>query len=78
MINRLTMKQWAAATRHQRWDEANRLWQELMADWLKPPVIDQRYWNRLVDRRMAVLERKEQRSTVSDAEWDHAHQDMNR
>jgi len=78
MINRRAiMRRWSDATRHMRWDEANLLWQELMLEWLRPPVIDQRYWNRLVDRRMAVLERKEQRSTISDNEFDKTHGDVN-
>jgi hypothetical protein len=79
MINRRAiMRQWADATRHYRWDEAEALWRELMAEWLRPPVIDQSYWNDLIDRRMAVLERKERRSTITDDEWDNTHQDMNR
>ena len=41
-------------------------------------VIDQNYWNSLLDRRMAVLERKQQRSTISDDEWDKLHEDVNR
>ena len=56
------MQRWADATRHLRWDEADELWRELMEEWLKPPVVDQRYWNDLLDRRMAALERKEQRA----------------
>ena len=71
------MRRWADATRHMRWDEAEQLWRELMAEWLKPPVIDQGYWNRLIDRRMAVLERREQRSSVSDNEFDNSHGDVN-
>jgi hypothetical protein len=78
MIERRLMKRWADATRHQRWDEANQLWQELMVQWLTAPVADQKYWDDLFDRRMAVLERKEQRSTVSDDEWDNLHEDVNR
>ena len=70
-------RRWADATRHQRWDEANQLWQELMLEWLKPTAVNQRYWNDLVSRRMAVLERRDQRSTVSDIEWDRRHEDVN-
>jgi hypothetical protein len=72
------MRRWADATRHLQCDEANQLWRELMVEWVKPTVIDQGYWNRLLDRRMAVLERKAQRSTVSDSEWDYLHEDVNR
>jgi hypothetical protein len=71
-------RRWADATRHMRWDEANQLWQELMLEWLKPTAVNQRYWNDLLARRMAVLERREHRSTISDIEWDNTHQDMNR
>jgi len=78
VIDRRLMSAWADAMRHQRHDEAAELWRQLMAQWLTPPVINQRYWNRLVDRRMAVLERREQRSTISDVEWDNSHQDMGR
>jgi len=46
-----------------------------MAQWLTPVPVD---WNDLLDRRMAALERKEQRSRISDDEWDSTHQDMNR
>jgi len=49
-----------------------------MAEWLRPPVADQGYWNRLLARRMAALERKEQRKGIDDDQWDHTHQDMNR
>jgi len=75
---RTIMRRWAEATRHMRWDEADQLWQELKVEWLKPTLIDQGYWNRLLDRRMAVLERKQQRSTITDDEWDSTHQDMGR
>lgn len=68
-------RRWATATRHMRWDEANLLWQELMLEWLKPTAVNQRYWNRLVDRRMAVLERREQRSAIDDTEFDQMHGD---
>ena len=61
-VNRAVMPRWADATRHLRWDEAEQLWRELMAEWLKPPVTEQSYWNKLLDRRMAVLERREQRA----------------
>ena len=72
-------RRWADATRHMRWDEANELWQELMVEWLKPTAVNQRYWNDLLDRRMAVLERKEQRSTISDDRvGQHDIEDMNR
>jgi hypothetical protein len=71
-------RRWATATRHMRWDEANKLWQELLLELLKPTAVNQRYWNDLLDRRMAVLERREQRRAVSDIEWDNTHQDMNR
>ena len=78
-VNRATiMRRWADATRHMRWDEANQLWQELMLEWLKPTAVNQRYWNNLLDRRMAALERREQRSMIDDDQWDHTHQDMNR
>jgi len=70
-------RRWADATRHLRWDEANELWQELMLEWLTPTVVDQGYWNDLLDRRMAVLERREQRSTISDNEFDKFHGDVN-
>jgi hypothetical protein len=77
-VNRAVMGQWADATRHHQWEEADRLWKLLMADWLTPPAIDQTYWNSLLSRKIAVLERREQRSTVSDDEWDHLHEDVNR
>lgn len=72
------MRRWADATRHHRWDEADQLWRKLMVQWLTAPVVDQEYWNRLLDRRMAVLERKAQRSTIDDDQWDHLHEDVNR
>jgi len=72
------MKQWADATRHYRWAEADLLWRHLMEQWLTPTVADQGYWNDLLDRRMAVLERKEQRSAISDNEFDKRHEDVNR
>jgi hypothetical protein len=75
---KMFMRRWADATRHYRWDEAEQLWRELMAEWLRPPIMDQRYWNDLLDRRMAVLERRDQRSTISDNEWDNRHEDVNR
>ena len=79
MINRhAIMRLCADATRHMRWDKANELWQELMLERLKPTAINQSYWNELVRRRMAALERKEQRAAISDIEWDNTHQDMNR
>ena len=71
-------ERWADATRHLRADEADDLWRQLMEEWLKPLLVDQGYWNDLLDRRMAVLERRERRSTVSDDEWDNTHQDMGR
>ena len=71
------VRRWADATRHLRCDEANELWRELMVEWLKPTIINQRYWNDLLNRRMAVLERREQRSTISDNEFDNTHGDMN-
>ena len=77
-VNRAVMSRWADATRHQRWDEARELWAQLMADWLKPPATNQRYWNRLIDRRMAALERTEQRRAIDDAEWDIRHEDWGR
>jgi len=76
-VDRRIMRRWADATRHLRWDEAEQLWRELMAEWLRPPVTDQGYWNDLLARRMAVLERKEQRSTVSDNEFDNTHGNIN-
>jgi hypothetical protein len=77
-VNRAVMARWADATRHMRHDEAAALWRQLMADWLKPPVVDQRYWNRLLDRRMAVLERRERRTAIDDAEWDIRREDWTR
>ena len=77
MKHQTLMRRWADATRHLRWDEAEQLWRELMAEWLTPPVADQGYWNDLLDRRMAVLERRERRSTISDNEWDRWHEDVN-
>ena len=71
-------ERWADATRHMRADEADDLWRQLMEEWLKPLLVDQGYWNNLLDRRMAVLERKARRSTVSDDEWDRTHEDVNR
>jgi hypothetical protein len=71
------VRRWADATRHLRCDEANQLWQELMVEWLKPTMINQGYWNDRLDRRMAVLERKERRSTISDDEFDKTHGDIN-
>ena len=72
------MRRWADATRHMRADEADDLWRQLMEEWLKPLLVDQGYWNDLLDRRMRVLERKAQRSTVSDDEFDKLHEDVNR
>lgn len=69
-------RRWAAATRHLRAHEADQLWQELMVEWLKPTAVNQSYWNNLLDRRMAVLERKQQR-TVNDIEFDNTHGDIN-
>lgn len=78
-VNRAAiMRRWSDATRHMRWAEANELWRELMTEWLTPPVMDQDYWNRLLDRRMAVLERREQRNAIDDAEWDIRHEDWTR
>ena len=77
-VNRALMRRWANATRHLRWDEAEQLWRELMAEWLRPPVTDQGYWNNLLDRRMAVLERREQRAAIDDAEWDIRREDVTR
>jgi hypothetical protein len=77
-VNRAVMSQWASATRRQKWDEANRLWPMLMEQWLSPPVVDQQYWNRLLDRRMAVLDRQEQRLAIDDAEWDIRREDVTR
>ena len=71
-------ERWADATRHMRADEADDLWRQLMEEWLKPLLVDQGYWNDLLDRRMAVLERRQRRSTVSDDEWDRTHEDVNR
>jgi hypothetical protein len=72
------MRRWADATRHHRWDEADELLQKLIAQSLTAPIVNQEYWNDLLDRRMAVLERRQQRSTVSDDEWDRLHEDVNR
>jgi hypothetical protein len=77
-MNEWLMRRWADATRHLRQEEADELWRQLMEEWLKPLVLNQRYWNNLLDRRMAVLERKQQRSTVSNDEWDNLHEDVNR
>jgi len=77
-VNRTVMAQWASATRRQQWAEADELWAQLIEQWLKPPVIDQRYWNRLLDRRMAALERREQRLAIDDAEWDIRREDVTR
>lgn len=71
-------ERWADATRHMRADEANQLWQELMEEWLKPLLVDQGYWNTLLDRRMRVLERKAERRAINDDEWDRIHEDVNR
>ena len=75
--HRTIMRRWADATRYLRWDEAEQLWRELMAECLRPPAPDQGYWNDLLARRMAVLERKERRSTISDNEFDNTHGDIN-
>ena len=78
-VNRATiMRRWADATRHMRWAEANELWRELMTEWLKPTAVNQRYWNELVRRRMAALERREQRLAIDDAEWDIRREDVTR
>jgi hypothetical protein len=77
-VNRAVMARWADATRNQRWGEADELWAQLIVDWLKPPVANQRYWNDLLDRRMAALERKEERRAIDDAEWDSRHEDLGR
>ena len=79
----LLMEQWADATRHQQWDKANRLWPlptgtVAPVTWLSPPVVNQRYWNDLVRRRMAALERREQRLAIDDAEWDIRREDVTR
>lgn len=71
------MRRWADATRLHQWEQADQLWRKLMVQWLTAPVVNQTYWNNLLDRRMAVLERKEQRSTISDIEFDKEHGDMN-
>ena len=76
--HRALMQRWADATRHLRADEAADLWRQLMEEWLKPLLVDQGYWNDLLDRRMAVLERRERRSAVSDDEFDKLHEDVNR
>jgi phenylalanine-4-hydroxylase len=78
MIDRRIMSRWADAMNRHRHEEANALWAQLMADWLKPPATDQRYWNRLLDRRMAVLERREQRAVIDDVEWDIRREDVTR
>jgi hypothetical protein len=77
-VNPVIMLRWATATRTQRWDEADKLWQLIVADWLEPPVLSQRYWNSLLDRRMAALERREQRRAIDDDEWDIRHEDWTR
>ena len=78
-VNRAAiMRRWADATRHMRWHAANQLWLELMTEWLKPLPPDQRYWNDLVRRRMAALERREQRLAIDDAEWDIRREDVTR
>jgi hypothetical protein len=77
-VNRAVMAQWADATRGHRWDEADKLWQQLMADWLVPPAVSQSYWGDLLDLRIAAIERKEQRSAIGDDQWDHLHEDVNR
>jgi hypothetical protein len=75
---RAIMSRWADATRHMQWDDADNLWRELMTERLKPPATNQRYWNDLVRRRMAALERKEQRLAIDDAEWDIRREDVTR
>jgi hypothetical protein len=75
--HRTIMERWADATRHMRGDKADQLWQELMVEWVKPIAVDQGYWNDLLDRRMRVLERKAQRRTVNDNEFDNTHGDLN-
>jgi hypothetical protein len=70
-------RRWADATRHLRADEADDLWRQLMEEWLKPLIVDQNYWNDLLTRRMDALERKAQRSAVSDVEFDKFHGDIN-
>ena len=78
-VNRAAiMRRWADATRHMQWDDADKLWQELMAEWLRPPVGNQQYWNRLLDRRMAALDRTEQRRAIDDTEWDIRREDVTR
>lgn len=77
-VNRVLMERWAHASRHLRAEEADCLWTQIMQEWLTPLLVDQKYWNDLLDRRMAVLERRERRSTVSDDEWDRTHEDVNR
>jgi hypothetical protein len=72
------MRRWADATRHHRWEEADELWRQLMVQWLTAPIVDQEYWNDLLDRRMAVLERRQQRRSINDDEWDRLHEDVNR
>jgi hypothetical protein len=77
-VNKVLMERWAHASRHLRSDEADQLWQEITAEWLKPLIADQRYWNSLLQRKMSVLERREQRRAISDDEWDKRHEDVNR
>jgi len=77
-VNRALMSQWASATRRQQWGEADELWAQIIEQWLKPPMINQNYWNRLLARRMAALERTEQRRAIDDAEWDIRREDVTR
>ena len=76
--HRALMQRWAAATRHLQAEEATELWRQLMEEWLQPLVADQEYWNDFLDRRMAVLERRERRRAVADDEFDKLHEDVNR
>jgi hypothetical protein len=46
----------------------------MMTEWLTPKPID---WNKLLDRRMAALERQEQRRSIDDDEWDRQHGSVN-
>ena len=69
--------QWADAIRYGQWEEADRLWKLLMIDWLTPRVADHSYFVDLLDRRMAALDRIEQRRSIDDDEWDRQHGDIN-
>lgn len=71
-MTRLT-RQWADATRHMNWAEANRLWPLLLAE----QQLDSRDWNDVLRRLIRRREREDERRVVNDDEWDRMHGNVN-